>query len=285
MPNYDSHGEFVPQVRINSLGFRGRECQIEKPSGVYRILCLGDSSTFGFSVPVGCAYPSLLESRLNASDAYGDKRFEVTNAGVHGYTSFQCLRLYEHRGAQLQPDLVVLYVGPNDIKPCPMADEQIAARAAPKAIMAMNQAFSHLHCYRSLRSAVVEPPPAVPKEPVPRVGVEGYVRNVLELRRQCEAAHCHLVLVSFAYRTPFPPDLSKKYVTGLPTLRRTLVRLAEKDAILLVDLPAMREESGGQYRELFQDIVHPNEAGHRYIADRIYDKLADEGVLPTLDQP
>jgi hypothetical protein len=47
----DRRGYFTPQsridYRINNLGFRGGDISIEKPRGVRRILCLGDSITFG----------------------------------------------------------------------------------------------------------------------------------------------------------------------------------------------------------------------------------------------
>ena len=35
------------RIRINNLGFRGRDLSERKPPGTFRILCLGDSYTFG----------------------------------------------------------------------------------------------------------------------------------------------------------------------------------------------------------------------------------------------
>ena len=37
---------------LNALGFRGREVSPEKPQGVFRVLCLGDSITFGHAVAI-----------------------------------------------------------------------------------------------------------------------------------------------------------------------------------------------------------------------------------------
>jgi len=36
---------------INSLGFRGKETTVEKPDHVFRIVCLGGSTTFGLGEP------------------------------------------------------------------------------------------------------------------------------------------------------------------------------------------------------------------------------------------
>jgi phospholipase/lecithinase/hemolysin len=41
----------------------------------------------------------------------------------------------------------------------------------------------------------------------------------------------------------------------------------------------MREQSERAGARYFDDMLHPSEAGHRYIAERIYDKLVDEGLL------
>lgn len=68
-------------VRINSLGFRDREYSVQKPPGVFRILCLGDSTTFGHWLPVEKTYSKVLEELLNRIWKSSGMRFEVINAG------------------------------------------------------------------------------------------------------------------------------------------------------------------------------------------------------------
>jgi hypothetical protein len=80
---------------------------------VYRILVLGDSQTEGW-VNNDEHFSAQLELRLNERSA--DRRFEVLNAGVSAYSPAHELLWYEHHGARLQPDLVVLAFYPgNDI--------------------------------------------------------------------------------------------------------------------------------------------------------------------------
>ncbi len=97
------------QVHINSLGLRGREISIEKPPGVTRIICLGDSCTFGGGQP----YPQMLQSMLDRQ--FGTGKFEVLNAGVIGYTSLHGLEWFQSELERLQPDIVTIYFGWNDM--------------------------------------------------------------------------------------------------------------------------------------------------------------------------
>ena len=63
--------------RINSLGMRGPEMAPEKAPGVYRILCLGGSTTFGSGASEGAKpYPARLEQHLNERAPPGG-RYEV----------------------------------------------------------------------------------------------------------------------------------------------------------------------------------------------------------------
>ena len=60
-------------------------------------------------------YAVHLDSLLNAS--LPDRRFEVINAGVPGYTSAECLINFSTRVMDLKPDMVIIYLGYNDFKP------------------------------------------------------------------------------------------------------------------------------------------------------------------------
>ncbi len=67
----------------NSEGFRGPEREQEAPA--YRILCVGDSITFGFNADQPDSYPAQLLALLR--DRYPGKRIEVINAGASQYSS------------------------------------------------------------------------------------------------------------------------------------------------------------------------------------------------------
>src|SRR5262249_24998751 len=64
--------------RINSKGLRAdREYSYEKPAGVKRIVCLGDSFTAGYEVDVEDCFTRVLERELTARG----RKVEVLNAG------------------------------------------------------------------------------------------------------------------------------------------------------------------------------------------------------------
>ncbi len=105
--------------RINSLGFRGKEISQKKPEGSLRVLCLGDSCTYGVIVSDQDAYPAVLERLLAAK--LRPRQVEVINGGVVGYSSLQALLLLQEKGFALQPDIVTICVGYNDVGTIPGA--------------------------------------------------------------------------------------------------------------------------------------------------------------------
>lgn len=118
-PGFSSDKRFEggQQFSHNSLGFRGRELTVEKPAGVFRIACLGGSSTYGQSESCDeVLWPARLEVLLNENAPQGASRVEVINAGCQGYSTFESLINLELRVVDLAPDLVLVYHGINDMR-------------------------------------------------------------------------------------------------------------------------------------------------------------------------
>jgi lysophospholipase L1-like esterase len=99
------------QVAINSAGFLDRgEIPVARTPGRLRIVCLGESTTFGNGIDSN--YPASLEQILESQGTPA----EVINAGVPGWVSDQVALRAEHQMASYLPDAVVLYVGWNDFQ-------------------------------------------------------------------------------------------------------------------------------------------------------------------------
>ncbi len=81
---------------------------IKKPSGVFRIITLGDSFTFGKNVNTQDNYSERLEDMLNGQCP---TKFEVINLGVAGYDIEYMRERYVKRGKNYSPDLVVALFG------------------------------------------------------------------------------------------------------------------------------------------------------------------------------
>lgn len=97
----------------NRLGFRGDEFAVPKPPGVYRIVCLGGSTTYSMGVDdYTDSYPYRLQQELREE---GSAPVEVINAGVPGYASVESLINFELRVLDLEPDMLIVYHGINDV--------------------------------------------------------------------------------------------------------------------------------------------------------------------------
>lgn len=98
----------------NSLGYRNDEFPVRKPEGIYRIVAIGGSSTYTIKVEKNEeTFTRQLEKILR--DKYGYKNVQVINAGVGGYNSWESLINLEFRVLDLDPDLIIVYHGTNDV--------------------------------------------------------------------------------------------------------------------------------------------------------------------------
>jgi len=99
-------------ARINNHGLRGEDFATRKPRGLRRVLCLGDSRTFGYKVGQDQPYPARLERLWR--NRHPDRPLQVINAGMPGYSSYQGLRFLELRGLRFDPDVVTVAFNFND---------------------------------------------------------------------------------------------------------------------------------------------------------------------------
>lgn len=100
-------------VATDAEGWRRTGPPADTPAPL-RILCLGDSFTYGVGVADSETYPALLERYLR-------KRFplrgvDVVNAGVPFYDLFDELSYYREKGRLLRPDLVIVQFYANDLE-------------------------------------------------------------------------------------------------------------------------------------------------------------------------
>jgi len=106
--------QHMKTVNINNEGFRGPEIQKEKPEDTYRIFMVGGSTTFSYGTTSDQnTIPARLQEKFNQVNL--EKRVEVINAGVNGYTSNDDMNLVKNKLVHYDPDLVIVFDGSNDI--------------------------------------------------------------------------------------------------------------------------------------------------------------------------
>jgi len=100
------------KLGTNSMGMFDKERVGEKTKGVYRIICLGDSTT------ANSEYVTILERLLTENNR--DRGFEVWNCGVPSYAAIQYCRALEEKWLRYEPDMVIIGFCLNDFDVTPL---------------------------------------------------------------------------------------------------------------------------------------------------------------------
>ena len=113
--NYERTKEFHQRhIQYNKHGYRDYEYNLKKPDGIFRILVLGDSQTFGQGInELKDTWVKKLESQLQKKA--NNTRIEVLNISRPGWNSDTLLYELFKNGFKFNPDLVILAYGLNDI--------------------------------------------------------------------------------------------------------------------------------------------------------------------------
>ena len=94
-------------ININNLGFRGEELQNNEN---YKIFVVGGSTIFGTGVYDDETIPYILDNKFLKND-----KIEVINAGIPSINSNEELFHIKNTIFQLNPDLIIIYDGNNEI--------------------------------------------------------------------------------------------------------------------------------------------------------------------------
>lgn len=119
-PGAAFHYENGAVAHVNAEGYRGPVVRRPKPPGVFRVVLLGGSTSYGFGVDDESTIDAQLRQLLARQDP--DRPIEVVNLGLDGYDSMSDRERFEADGLRLEPDAVILHSGINDVA---------AARFAP----------------------------------------------------------------------------------------------------------------------------------------------------------
>lgn len=291
-------------IRVNSRGFVGEEFEEPRPSGVVRIVSIGDSSTFGQGTGVE-TYPAQLELRLNGGA--GGRRYQVINAGIEGLNSELALRRLVTKALPLRPDVVTVYIGWNDL----MKFDPAGQRESP-GLAIVARAMDHLWLTKGLRKLIfyhVRPYVHSPATgPSSRTGVfrhyrpavfENNLREIILEIRKAGARPLVMTLPSVVSddmalrdirraRVVFP-YFASAYAVGdfvdlIAAYNDSIRRIAAEQQVPLVDL-AKEIDGRPDRRELFFDTMHPNQRGRELVADMISRHLRATGLIGERPMP
>jgi lysophospholipase L1-like esterase len=193
--------------------------------GGQRVVCLGDSNTYGFFLerPAAEAFPTQLQELWNARD--GAHPIEVLNLGVPGMNSSKLRTVLPDLLGTLRPDIVMVMVGVNDfwIAPAPVSEDDGSRVRLTDALWRLSRLFRLVYM---IRRALEQPQldlsfPKLGSEAPPAVTLR-YGDRQLDLT---------------------PPEIGAGHKTWRDDLRRNLAAMAAQAAnggarLILLTYPA-----------------------------------------------
>ncbi|OQA58384.1 MAG: GDSL-like Lipase/Acylhydrolase [Candidatus Omnitrophica bacterium ADurb.Bin277] len=258
-----------------AMEFRGVFHEEKKPQGVFRILCLGGSSTWGWPLEdTEKIYPAVLETMLNRQ--FSKNKFEVINAGVGGYSTFQVLMYLKQRLLNFSPDLVTLCVGANDSHHngeihITLSDKEYSEWLKQESLrprgeweligLNLRRFLQNLRIYNWFDEMLFR----LLNKPKQRVPPEDFENNLREIIALGERRHFKILLITEAHRSP---DAIVRYVEIMKNLAE-----ANEGVVFIDTRPALEEDS------YFVDEMHPTYEGHRVIAGIIFKALINSQII------
>lgn len=243
----------------NADGMRDREHAVEKPPGMHRIICLGDSVTAGHGVKRSQSYPYLLEAFLNQIGEQADFSAEVFNIAASGWSTRQQVAAYQIIARRYRPDEVFLGFCLNDVaemynnlsSPPPAAVSVLVRRSALVRWL-IDAEGRQLHSVRDLFNE--------PASPAVQAGWRLVFAELESLHRATRNDRCELSVVIFPFRFQLETDPPP------PIAQQTLVDFCRSRGIPYLDLlPALRKIGPSA----FIDKSHLSPAGARAVAEEL----------------
>ncbi|MDQ2975030.1 MAG: SGNH/GDSL hydrolase family protein [Acidobacteriota bacterium] len=292
-PNLDHAVWDFTVLSTNSQHLRADYDLGTRQPGAIRIVCLGDSVTFGYRVPAvwpekpteydpeSLPFPMLLEKQLRAANP--SRTIEVVTMAVPGYTSHQGLAWLRRDIDKLKPDLLTVSFGWNDASFSDVPDRQAIRTnwyaVAVRSLIDYSQAFAHATRWLRARQAV-KPGPGF--RPAARVSQQEYFENMLALTQLAQDRGAHVIVIAAPYRdrvTNVPEaEVMMRYRAGLRSVM-------EQRGVPFLEIQELTEEANPSNQGWFEELIHPNHMGHRLITSELLKFISQRGMLKELNIP
>lgn len=278
----------VWRISTNSLGLRGPEIPIQKPTGTIRIAIVGESSAFGYLVDDGQEAARILEASLREAGQV----VEVLNAGVPSYNMFQGRIRFRQVVAPLHPDIVVCYMGWNDLgyvtHPNPTADRFRFREIAPawERLCAKSVTYS-LVTRRLLSPAARLPAAELASYTTTLQGQSQFCSNFNGFLDEIQAAGAEpMIALQITAARPDVDETLRGFLGHTPEQHAALIGLAtwlrDTERSIAIERQVSLVDGGDSVppRSLYlKDHIHLSAAGEIELA-----RVLKEGLLPILDR-
>jgi lysophospholipase L1-like esterase len=285
-PNQVIHSNFIVEgeYRINSFGLRNKEFSLEKPKSSFRIVCLGNSNTFGWKQSEQDAYPLQLQQLFDQN--LPGQKIEFINAGITGYSSYQGKNFLREDILGFKPDLILINYGWNDLLPAKFGIPDKEQKMPPQWILNIQNLLSRTRLYQLLKSfwvgrfsgkKGVEPG-------ISRVSLEDFQQNLIEIEQTCQKNNIQAIFLTnpVASLEAYwgPGKVSKVHLIN-QAYNDAIRQLGQTHNFKVIDIAPLFENRKDLYDHPQADYIHYNALGHKLVARTLYGYLLSHGLITT----
>ncbi len=285
-------------VLPSALRTESRELTWNDIKGKYRIVCFGDSITYGEHLPYAQAYPAVLEELIR--QRHPDLDVVVINSGIRGHTSVQGLARLQRDVLWYKPHIVLSAFGVNDgnLGYWPLdpirerrvcGDSSLEGRVLPLLRRSHLWLTLHARTRRLLRRLGWQGRSMqVSREgqPTPRVSRRGFEIAQTQLASQIRNNGFPSLFVmtttpvTAAFRADLDSTNRQRQLALYDEYNRVIREVADRHGAHLLDLWAIfMDRAQTELNSLvFEDGVHLTAAGEELVAASILQALEENGL-------
>ena len=247
------------ELSINRWGMRDRDYERLPAPGTYRIALTGPSFVMGSGVADDEVFEWLVEDRLNR-DHTGDQyaSYEILNLAVPGHSALQNLMVLEQKGLSFQPDAIFFIAH--------QSEEETTVRYLAER-MSVGAEFPYTDLMEIAHQAGVDAG-ATAVEIERRLKPLGSEILGWTYRRIVETSRANGVLPVWIFVPTLESPLREETVEHL-------ARLAEESGLIVLDLSDAYDHQDVESLVVAYWDKHPNAAGHRLLAESLYQALRE----------
>jgi hypothetical protein len=267
-------GELTPSANIlfygeefttNSWGMRDKEYQLQKPDGTYRFALIGPSTPMGWGVADDETFEWILEERLNQENT--GKRYqniEILNFSVSGYTTLQNLLVFENKVLPFEPDSIIYLAHPSD-------EDRLVNFIIARVREGVEIHYDYLQQIIDDIDLKADTPETTAKR-----GLNAYQDKILKWAYE-------RIVEETKQLGATPIFVIMPRIVGVDEPEQTLwqIEIANSAGFTVLDLSDVYSGTNTDDILLASWDWHPNAAGHQLIADRFYEQLLSNGLLPA----
>jgi len=284
----DQHFRRYDQLRTAWLyEFRGKNPPIGNPRGAFRIICMGDSCTFGHGIDDdGATYPARLENILRPLVP----KVEVINAGIVGTTVRHGYDYLRYRLLAYSPKAIVVQYGWNDHTISDAAEALRRAIAVSSREDLWGKLVRHTRILQVLTKCVlafrVKSATKGSEEDARKVPLYDYERILTALVKTARGHGVSVVLIALpgapttdqgVFQLYGPSDVRLRWHAKYVEATR---RVAKQTGAAFVDAVKAFGKHPQRDALIDADGIHPTARGARVLASLVAVALMEKGIVP-----